>query len=399
MKFVKTAIALTLIFPCFSYSQPINWQSQVWEGKIANIEIVLESQKVIDENGNTKIVAHYFYKKHRKIINLFPLESGRDFAETAYDCVYGTDENCKSTGQISFDRVGDFSKGVWSDANGKKDYLIELTKIAEKPLLKNEKLQGLTNFFYAYGIDGNSAFYKKWVAGPVTISKPQKFGANSIIYQTDNLTKSTYPRILSFPNSAIKNKINGELDTFHKQMIGDSLECASLSDEFPGQGSFGGFDEYDAKVKVLNSKFMVIEESASLFCGGAHPNNMWFKTTFDMTDGTKFDFSKYFKLYDSAKDKADGKYSRGFEKFMAMLNTKSKYLLPISDKEYLKECLSSEMDYSYTLQLSEKGLIFALSDLPHVMGACMGEYFLVPYKDVRHLMTPKGLSYFGPFMK
>ncbi len=389
---------LSIATPIYAYSQSANWRSQVWEGKIANLEIVLETQRVVDEKGKVRYAAHYFYKKHHKIINLYPDANGKTYYETGYDCQYNIDDKCASTGTITFDKYGDFSKGVWNDVTGKKAYLVDLKKVSQTDYSNGQKLANFENFYYAYGLNPNSNFYNSLVSGQFSDSKPQNFGINSVVYRNDKATKITYPRIHKFENATVKSKINAILDETQKQMIGDALECASMSGGNMGSGTLAGYDEYSAKVKTLNSRFFVIEESASLYCGGAHPNNMWFNNVFDMKDGSKFDFDKYFKLFDNQQDKADWKYSATFAAFMESLDENSKYL--IADKDsFQAECLGSDMGYSYTLSLSEKGVVFTMADLPHVMGACMGEYFMVPYKDMKRFMTPNGLKFFAPELK
>lgn len=398
MKLLKHAIVIPLLFPIYANAQNANWQSQVWEGKIGNLEIVLEAQRTLDEKGKPKFAAHYFYKKHRKIINLFPMESGREYQETYYDCLLGADEHCTPFGKISFDKKGDFSKGVWSDTKGKKNFLVELKKVSQTEFAKDEEPKKFENFYNAYGLKQESVFYQKLVSGPYNDSKPSYFGNNAVIYRTEKTTQNTYPRIHSFQNPAVKTKINATLEAFQEQMIGDAIECASMSNQYPGQGGYAGYEDYRADVKILNSRFMVIEESSSLFCGGAHPNNMWYRLTYDMTDGSEFDFSKYFKIYDTPQDKADRKYNANFTAFIESLKPQSKYLT-IKNDEYARECLADDIGFSYSLSLNEKGVVFSLADLPHVMGACMGEYFVVPYKDMKRFMTPKGLKFFAPELK
>lgn len=388
-----------------SLAMPANAQNNVrihkiFDGTIGNSPIIFHSTETYDKVGGKNVEAEYFYKKHHKIISLIDLgvDNKTSFQEIDYGCVPDAEENCSPRATLTFDS-NDFNKGIFKSlAPDARPIEISLRQI----------WKGQSAISYSepnYNENGENEFYKYLADNGVTYSKPKVKGAIAFQTATDNLTKVNYPYLAKFPNKNAMAKANSWLSNMRNQMVRWALECYSMPvGTSPAHGTFGDWDAYTSEISYIATNIMVIEESGSTFCDGAHPNNTYSFSMWDFTKGQEFKISDYFNLYLPKKpDEYEDKKTPAYAKFMKKITPNSKYALyenkTKEEKEMHAECFSEDFSMELSPSFNEKGMVLSLTDVPHVMGACMGDYYQIPYKELVPLMTNAGKKFFAPQLK
>lgn len=107
-----------------------------------------------------------------------------------------------------------------------------------------------------------------------------------------------------------------------------------------------------------------------------------------------FDFNRVLRLTTGRKDD-EGEEIRtpAYDALLRKLKPGGPYAL--NPRSIDRECLSINLlQEGFSLSFNDKGLVFSLTDVPHVMGACMDDYYLVPYRDLKGLWTAEAKAYF-----
>jgi hypothetical protein len=388
----KILIFTLCLFPTISSADGVR---QIFDGKIGNSEVIFDISKNTDPEGNTKLEGRYFYKKHRKIIDLKETDKVKSpaFVETEYDCYISENNQCPPHAILSFDE--NWLQGEFKSVNENSLPI----KITLREIWNSKNSQNRDSFIFgSENLDPLDPFYAKLVDSGVVYSNEKKSGLIIHNIATDKFTKISYPYIVKFPNEKAKDIANKWLDTNRNYMVLYGLDCLSRNKENAlGQGTLGGWDEYSAKIDYIAPNFMTISEGGSTFCGGAHPNNTYNFTMWDFVENRPLDLKTYFNFYTpNNNNDYELLLTKNYKAFLKTLNPRSKYALASTkDKEMYSNCFSDEFPTELSVSLNGKGVLFSLTDLPHVIGACMDDYYLVPYKDIAPLMTPLGKKFFA----
>lgn len=359
----------------------------VYEGTIGKAAVVLE----IVRSGQMT-TAQYFYGKYHLSIPLNA--SGPSGFEERASC-YQT--QCPLVGKWQLRSTGTGLSGQWLGQTGRKPVLtVTLKKVAERrytpvsPVTQSEALRSALSYDDPGAAADNPYLSRLYDSGRKDGTEVVR-GDYAVRPVSDRLTGVTYPRLTRAPAPRTLMVANRILDGRRFNLIDGALMCLGEDKNTPGGGTSGGYDETESDITYLTPTIMTIREAGSTYCGGAHPNNFWSLTTYDLTTGAPLDFNRVLKLTQTAKAGEDAIDTADYAALKAKLTPQSAWFVGSED---VSECLSDDLGYGYSLSFSDKGLVFSLTDLPHVMGVCMGEYYVIPYSELKSLWRPAAKTYF-----
>lgn len=364
----------------------------VYEGTIGKAPVVIE----IVRQGNLT-TAQYFYSRYHLSI---PLQaSGPLSFEERTNC---WEDTCPLVGRLQLKATATGLSGQWLGQAGKKiNRDIVLKKVAERRFTPTERVADATSLRSSLSYDSpvaalDNPYLSRLYDSGLTEGKATDNGAFAVRAVTDKTTGVPGVRLTRAPDAKTLPLANRLLDGLRFQMVDGALSClAESKDDNPAAGTAGGFDETTTDVTYMSATLMTVEQSGSTFCGGAHPNNFWNRTTYDLKTGQALDPDRVLKLYARpARTDTDGApvATAEYQALKAKLTPKSPWFVGDKDQD---ECLSDDLGYGYALSFNDKGLVFSLQDLPHVMGVCMGEYYVVPYAALKSLWRPEAKTYFN----
>ena len=174
----------------------------------------------------------------------------------------------------------------------------------------------------------------------------------------------TLPRLTRFPDKNVIAKVNDDLMKEERRLRRESWDCRS--------GNLDkAFWEQETHVAVLTRHVLSIKSEAFICCPCAHPDEEYTLITYDLTSGTRFDFSENAALIFTAN----------------MLP--SQELIDLYRRNYpahYGDCRPSliEDGTELFLHFEPKGLAI-IPHLPHVIAAC-GPEIVLPYEDLRGLL-------------
>lgn len=402
MKIKTAALSLCLIAIANPVYAETLVKQKVYQGKIGNQNVVFELLEAKDAANKNIILGRYFYEQHRIPIQIIGEKNAQTHAlkETKEDYSY---INCEFVAKIELKESGSKISGKWTNIeNSKKTYPVNLSLISQRSATIAEAPKKGFQLQDAFKDDNplENPFLKKQLDGPKTFGKKTMKNGVGYVDVTDKYTNVSYINLTDYKDPKSKNKIANLLEIKRLELISYALDCKSFAqDGMMGTGTFGGFDEYQSKVKYADDKLLVITESGSTYCGGAHPNNSYQNIVYDLVRGEEFDKMRYFKFYKYFESNYDFEKTPAFDDFLKTLTIDSKnYLGSRDDKERFDECLIDDFGQEYKINFNEKGVVFSLENLPHVIGACMDDYFLVPYNEMVPLMTDEGKKFFADKM-
>lgn len=364
----------------------------VYEGSIGKAPVVIE----IVKQGNLT-TAQYFYSRYH--LNIPLQASGPLSFEERTNC---WEDTCPLVGKLQLKATATGLGGQWLGQAGKKiNRDIVLKKVAERRFTPAERVADATTLRSTLSYDSpvsalDNPYLSRLYDSGLTEGKETTLGGYALRSVTDKATGVPGVRLTRAPDAKTLPLANRLLDGLRFQMVDGALSCmAESKDSSPAAGTPGGFEDTTTTVTYLSATLMTVEQSGSTYCGGAHPNNFWNRTTYDLKSGQALDPDQVLKLYARpAKTDTDGApvETPEYQALKAKLTPKSPWF--VGDKDQ-GECLSDDFGYGYSLSFSDKGLVFSLTDLPHVMGVCMGEYYVVPYSALKALWRPEAKTYFN----
>ena len=390
----------------YQFNTPV--KQTVYEGTLGNKKIVLQTLDA-KQNGKTFRAASYFYASQRLEIPLTKKDNG--FEEYSSNCYI--DEKCKLVAKLSLTNVGNGLKGKWVAASGDKSYEVSLKPVATATFTQHYEISD-NDGILSDTMDGASdlaknMFKRKMALGETTYSKEQFMNGYGYKTATDKLSGIHYIILTSAPKGQNLGPINKTLTDIRLSMVGYGLECKAMpAGDSPAYGTFGDWDSYTSEPVNINDRILVTEESGSTFCGGAHPNNSYLHAIFDMKTGNLIYHYDLFKLY--YEQDYNKLQTIAFKKIFKKITSDKKYLIreASDDADFDKECiyggqentddLNDNTDYSwmpFSAYPAKDGVVFALENVPHVAGGCMGDYYKISYKEALPLMTPLAKQLFA----
>ncbi|UXM95014.1 hypothetical protein N5853_13155 [Bartonella sp. HY329] len=129
-------------------------------------------------------------------------------------------------------------------------------------------------------------------------------------YVKDPRNNITFFKLVDFPNKAIKNTVNQQLQTQFWQLSQSAFECLSTQYITTQVGTgWTGFAEQSVSVLYTSKNLLVYEQSIDAYCGGAHPSIYTQQTAIDMTTAKELDWQKIFNFAKIYGDKTDNSYN------------------------------------------------------------------------------------------
>lgn len=406
-KFVL-AFLISGLFTSVSYAQdetPV--QQKVYEGTLGKSKIVLQYLEATQDGKKFHAISYFYASQRLEIPLTNSKKSPNSYEEYSGDC-YNDVDNCKLGAKIELVPDGNNLRGVWKAENSNKTYAISLKPVATASFTQRYKISEdadiLSDTIGGADDVSKNMFKRKMALGEIIFSKEKFLNGYGYKTATDKQSGISYPILTTAPNGQNLATINAALTNVRLTLVGYGLQCKALpKDKNPSYGSYGDWDSYTSEPVNINDRILVIEESGSTFCGGAHPNNSYLHAIFDMNTGELIYHYDLFKLY---YEQDYNKYKTPeFRKIFNEIIGNSKYRTQTvtNDADFEKECIyngqnledikaqDDETDYSwmpFSAYPAKDGVIFALENVPHVAGGCMGDYFKISYKEALPLMTP-----------
>ncbi|WAC47136.1 hypothetical protein OVA03_10490 [Asticcacaulis sp. SL142] len=384
-----TALAIWAAMAVFS--SPVAAQAvpvihqQVYEGTLGKHPIVLEILSTRTDAGQDVSAARYFYRQHRAHIQLGVERRGVRLILREYDpACYLQSDQCPAKASFTLTPRPDGLSGQWIAAGRLSGLPVMLKSVGDRKVSAVMPVQEAAELYYAlddlsdYEVSDNPYLWRQ-LAATTTYGPEVRTGAVGYVMATDKGTGIHYPRLSRHPSLDILTRVNRLLDRERYRMTQYGLDCRAQSEE-AGGGTLGGWEDYDSEVSFITETVMAIREGGSTYCGGAYPNNSFRYALYDLRRGEVLDINRLLKL--------DGPE---YGHLLAKLQPGSAYDLKQQAPE---DCLGEGFDHDYSLSFNDKGLVFSLTDLPHVIGACMGDYYVVPYADLKGLWRPEAVLYF-----
>ena len=412
--------AVVILLPCLFYSQALaqsvnNVRQTVYEGSLGTNKITFATVKTNNKDGKNYEAAHYFYDSSRIDIPLLKANSDTtEFKELANDenCSWNEDkDNCKTKGVFKLALDGENISGVWVNSQNHKQLKVHLKKVATQEYKSQYTISDYSSLLTAYPTNENGdtiegfylkdAYQSRILAGELIYGKSiQTTQGTSYKTITDKQTGVHYILLDKLPDKTIKQKVNESLLNNFYEMKSYAMECVAFraKEEKPFYSKYGDWENYSSKVKLLNQNLLVIEELGSTYCGGAHPNNTYSHTVYDLNKGEYFNGNNYFNFYTPDPDDKNNLIETDeYSELKKELRPGSKYWIRQDiDAGLLQYCTGDDMNYlEFSQSFNQKGMILSLEGLPHVSGACMRDYYLIPYKDLTPFMTDNGKKFFS----
>lgn len=338
---------------------PPAWEG-VWQGTIGKLPV----HACLDATPFTQKGA-YYYDRVKKLLRLEPAKQGIDwFEQESYD---------KNGARWSFSVRDAMLVGSWND--GKKKLPIELKRIGET----SKDFEGPC---------GSMAFHRPRLASTRLSSRSAvKDGNRYTVWSFkpgpwigDDLEVSTFT--LDRPGSTI-DKVNSLLraNLPKPDGTGEWLDCVAAGAN--SSGSDGDFAE-SIEPTLITDRWLSAKQSGGYYCGGAHPEDVSYFRTFDLTSGTEVNLLDWF-LPTGVKIRH---YDDGSEPAQTLTPGLVALILEgwkAEDPDCDEPVRSQEW---WNVGIDRGSLVFS-PILPRVIMAC-GEEFRVPFARLQPWLNQKG---------
>lgn len=386
-------IVLLSLFALPSAAQTVH--QEVFEGTIGKSPVVLEITTYRDK-ARTIRSGQYFYTKYRTPIRLMSGQGELTFTEVDARC---RDEACPAEATLRLGAVGDGLAGTWQGVGKPTSVPVTLRRIGtsqyllKQPVTESGELSSRLADNDALAVVEGNLFLQRLYDSDL-VEGPEVHTAG-VAYRMVRHGGSgiRYVRLTQHTDPAMQKAVNARLDLHRYQNQAWALECAAMAREEPNF-SFSGFEDIHVAVTYLTPTLMFVEEAGSTDCGGAHPNNFWTQARYDLKTGGSLDMNGLLKLYDTPAGWQEGDErpeTASYKALKAKLTPKSPWFVAEED---IPDCRLDEISYPYSLSFNDKGLVFSLRDLPYVIAACDGDYYVVPYAELKSLWRPEAKAYF-----
>ena len=368
------------------------FKTEVYEGRLGTNPIVLEVVEApLASPGAPLRVGRYFYRKYRASIPLLATQTpeGLDLSEVGPGCREEA-EACAVKATFKLKTRGDgVLTGSWTARD--KIFPVDLKRVDQSTAPLDQPPSTAQDLFGGLPLiddaDFSDPYLSRQVLGQTLYSKEIQYQGVGTVTATDKDTGIHYVRLSRLANTGAMARTNTLLDKARHELVAYGLACREADPAYgPGAGTLGDWETYQSKVTYASQTLLVIQESGSTFCTGAHPNNSFQYRVYDLKRGEILNFNRVLKL------SRDGKSA--YSALLKKLRPRSPYaILP---KSIYADCPSEDLatEEGYTLSFNAKGLVFSLTDVPHVMSSCQEDYYVVPYSDLKSIWGPEFKAYF-----
>jgi hypothetical protein len=391
----RPAILLACVLSLWAFvgaALAATWEG-VYTGTLGKAKVLVELRLDPEHTAyksDGREVSRYSYMPKARDIHLMLESEGKSlrFAETglmAYEYAEAKGDDRKITGYWDVTLGPKGLVGSWTSPDGKK------------------KLPIMLKSFYVDTNSGDAlgAIYdREWLK---TVSFKDSgsfktFGNIEVRKLKDSAFGIEFPIFAKFPDKGRMKDINATLERDYRREVAMYRACkndvsASMSAEPSADGPEISYD-----VTFANAHVLSFNQSGSLFCGGAHPNNFVTPITYDLdsktllgghSEGSDLDavaFGRVMKLTNKDERIAFERFAIG--RWLAEAG---------KDKEMGEDCKMGWIDESpdgeknFSLSFTDKGLAITRTDYPHVASVCLFQDFnptVVSWDDLKPWLKP-----------
>lgn len=416
---LRIALAFLLVSPLSALAT----EAVTYKGTLGKIAIIAELAEPGDDGA---FVGRYAYVKkggdiplHGKVAN-----KGEFAIDEEAPC---TEALCKSADGQTLEQApiganwtlkskdqGEHLSGEWKDIKSGKTLALKLERVGSRELGDTTGLDGLDPY-YALSEDNNGLpaadalpydFLK--MTSALKPGKEQTLGDADFRLDQDSRTGIAYPVLVTFPEGDI-DKANDYLSRQRLRASLDSFSCMAKAYlgfgwfGSEGEGESGYSDGLNVTVDLLTPRLIGITESASYWCGGAHPNNFANYRLGDLQTGEPVVAETFLKDWvardlegevvdpSTVADKTTLTWGPG-DALIDFVNKTRKS----DDASFDAECGVNDLVRSNLgVYFTQTEMIFTLKDLPHVIFACTDDLVKIPLKDARPFLTDEGATTLG----
>lgn len=383
--FLVTVASADALFAASHAQSDLSTIQGVYRGKIGQQAIVLEIGPVKENHATNDaagdvdakgypIEGRYFYVRHGVGILL------KGERQNDGSVVLKEYQSMKATGsQWKLIFIGERAQGVFCKCN----VLNPVKPGVSQTAISLERVSAGFDPEFEWTDEGKSAdraYYDLLLEFPLKTG-PEIGAGNGIAYamRTDERYPVSLPRLTRFPDAAVMNRVNTDLE---KELRQRRLRAAGCL--FEGQLITGGQWEEKTRVAFLSRNILSVVRQASWYCGGAYPDGASEPLMYNMKTGSPLQMGDVFagagKTQTGAKE---GKVRSGPMHAVLL----ALYLQHHGRSE--KGCEEAFEDQPpVTFYFDEKGL-FLEPDLAHAIRGC-GMALIVPYGELRGGVLSEG---------
>lgn len=404
------AMAIAIASPAFA-------DAATYWGKLGSTDIVLELSTEFADADETTVGRYFYAKKGIDIpLHVSKAEDGTltlfeelpctpELCEPAFDSEVLPPELHGTQWTLTSEDGGYNLKGTWGD----KKLAIDIGLFGTRPIdfeppfapsylagLPYEVVEGKTE------LTPSNFPYESLKSSSVDAIESEDITENGVTYRylTDPRSKFRFPQIAYFGDS-VDNAVpaNKRLLTRRAAMTINALECEGRAylgmGWLPGAenwlGHYGSYPDEQVDVTYISPTVMSWQESGSLYCGGAYPENHTYLTTIDMKTGQDLDLSKIF--LDSEQGDYSWKPGQSLIDLAIARRDKSEYA-------FGEDCGIDDLIATNLAVTFKPGdiAVFTLQGLPHVIQACQDDIFEAPLADLKDYLAPTAADYFPSLM-
>lgn len=396
MKLRSVAAAMLFLAAATPHALAAKWEG-VFEGRLGKSAIIVELNAGMDKSeypgGYTDGSRYSYLPKAYDLKLLLEKEQGSklEFQESTLPHYAIADlpaDDPGRTGRWSLTVSSNEAEGTWTSQDGKKSLPIRLKRlplIAEAEVPKDFNRLSLT-------------YNKRWfeeekISGT---EQPKSFGTVTLALEKDSAFNVEMPVFTAMPDTAVMQKANALLRDYYRNSLMQYRDCVNGRREEPEQPIE---PEYAFEITYATPRVLTIEESGSIDCGGAHPNNYVNYLTFDLLNGKQIGgiyerdlkpegFGEVLKL--ASKDERIA-----FEKFaLKRWEDAAKAAGDTGDEScsgagFMRDEAEGEKEFS--LAFDPKGLAVHRTDFPSVAANCLSQDFnptIIPWAELKPWLKP-----------
>jgi hypothetical protein len=411
---LRIALAVTLL----AATPALALEAGVYKGTIGKIPIILE---MAESDLTPDFLGRYAYLSKGGDIPLHGTDkNGTLTLEEEAPC---TEKLCKTADGENVDKApigatwtlkakdgGKQLTGKWTDKKTGKTLPLTLERVGQRTLPEGyEGFDTIDPTFVPSGdvnalpSESTLPFDFLKMQFPLKEGKVETLGDSRFRLDTDSRTGLAYPSLVTLPGGDIA-KANDYLARQRMRFSLDAFSCMAKS--YLGLGWWGqesgmttGYEDgATVEVKLLTPRLVGITESASFYCGGAHPYNFSNYRLGDIEKGEQIEPEKLLKGW-IARD-PDGKVvdpATVADKDTLTYGPDDTLLAFVSqhrtkpEPDYDAECPVGDLiTTNFGVYFTQTEMVFTLKDLPNVIFACTTDLARVPLKDARPLLNDEG---------
>ncbi len=195
-----------------------------------------------------------------------------------------------------------------------------------------------------------------------------------------------YPRLIAFPNAAVRAKVNAALAAAEKTAREDRQGCIDLVRD-AGRPARDAIWRLTVDVRYLTGRYLSLEIRNSYDCAGPYPtDDAPMPMTFDLTTGEPLDWRKVFKP-NPAPDESGLELPSVLYRLYKQRYAKEGGRADPECKRVVQENLSM-----LVLRLDERRGLLVQPDFPHALAACADEIAFSPDQIAPYVSDAKFLA-------